>query len=156
MTTPSKLSLKKKIRQKLESGFRNDVEAEKENDPRGARDNLSDRSSRRCSTIIAGNLGLGGVIRGNTRGDRLGILSESGERRESGGGGGLITEDESSFYSCPEPESPADEDRGKMMNPASRAEDTWMTEVTEREHKVVTTPVNQSRLGQCLLNVPSI
>ena len=176
MTTPSKLSLKKRIRQKLESGSgsRNDVEAEKENVPRGSRDNLSDRSSRRCSTIIAGNLGLvSGAIRGNTRGgisgqgnimgsirgggntrgDRLGILSESGERRESaGGGGGLITEDESSFYSCPEPESPADkEDRGKVMDLASRAEDTWMTEVTEREHKVVTTPGNQSRLGQCLL-----
>lgn len=148
MTTPSKLSLKKRIRQKLESGSRNDGEAEKENVPRCS-DNLSDRSSRRCSTIIAGNLGLGAIIR--TPGNRLGVLAESGERRESGGGG-MITEDESSFYSCPEPDSPADADSRRMI-PASgaAAEDTWMTEVTEKEHKVVSTPGNQSRLGLFLL-----
>ena len=162
MTTPSKLSLKKKNRQKLESGSRNDGEEEKENVPRCA-DNLSDRSSRRCSTIIAGNLGLGAIIR--TPGSRLGVLEESGKRRESGGGnrlwvlaesgerresgGGMITEDESSFYSCPEPDSPADEDSRRMMLASGAAvEDTWMTEVTEREHKVVTTPGNQSRIGQ--------
>ena len=162
MTTPSKLSLKKKIRQKLESGSRNDGEAEKENVPRCA-DNLSDRFSRRCSTIIAGNLGLGAIIR--TPGSRLGVLEESGKKRESGGGnrlgvlaesgerresrGGMITEDESSFYSCPEPDSPADEDSRRMILASGAAvEDTWMTEVTEREHKVVTTPGNQSRIGQ--------
>ena len=163
MTTPSKLSLKKKNRQKLESGSRNDGEEEKENVPRCA-DNLSDRSSRRCSTIIAGNLGLGAIIR--TPGSRLGVLEESGKRRESGGGnrlgvlaesgerresggGGMITEDESSFYSCPEPDSPADEDSRRMiLASGAAAEDTWMTEITEREHKVVTTPGNQSRIGQ--------
>ena len=162
MTTPSKLSLKKRIRQKLESGSRNDGEAEKENVPRCA-DNLSDRSSRRCSTIIAGNLGLGSIIR--TPGSRLGVLEESGKRRESGGGnrlwvlaesgerresgGGMITEDESSFYSCPEPGSPANEDSRRMILASGAAvEDTWMTEVTERSHMVVTTPGNQSRIGQ--------
>ena len=145
MTTPSKLSLKKRIRQKLESGSCNDGEAEKENVPRCS-DNLSDRSSRRCSTIIAGNLGLGAIIR--TPGNKLGVLAESGERRESGGGG-MITEDESSFYSCPEPDSPADaESRRVIMASGAAVENTWMTEVTDRSHTVVTTPGNQSRIGQ--------
>ena len=153
MTTPSKLSLKKKIRQKLESGSRNDGEAEKENVPRYS-DNLSDRSSRRCSTIIAGNLGLGGVIRAKERAAKpvaatLGVLTESGERRASGGG--LITEDESSFYSCPEPDSSANDDSRKL-NVASGpgAEDTWLTEVTERENKGLSTPGGQARIGQFL------
>ena len=153
MTTPSKLSLKKKIRQKLGSvPDHNNGEDEKENISRGS-DNLSARSSRRCSTIIAGNLGLGGVIRAqetlSMRGARprtLGVLEESGERRESGGG--IITEDESSFYSCQE--SPAEADTGRM-NPAlasAVAENTWMTEVTEREHRGISTPDNQPRVGE--------
>ena len=96
MTTPSKLSLKKKIRQKLESGSRNDGEEEKENVPRCS-DNLSDRSSRRCSTIIAGNLGLGGNHQDpgeQTRG-LGGVWQEEGvwRRKQTRGIGGVWGEE---------------------------------------------------------------
>ena len=57
MTTPSKLSLKKKNKQKLAPVLHDEAEEEKENISRGF-SNFSDKSSRRCSTIIAGNLVL--------------------------------------------------------------------------------------------------
>ena len=57
----------------------------------------------------------------------------------------LLTDDESSFYSCPEQESPA-----------AGAMDTWLTEVTTRgqeEGGEVRTPQNRPGAGQLVVNV---
>ena len=57
MTTPSKLSLKKKSKPNRDlPAAQDDQEEEKENYPRSSFITDSSKSSRRCSTIIAGNL----------------------------------------------------------------------------------------------------
>ena len=163
MTTPSRLSLKKKKPQKVAAPHDNDPHEEKENVPRGS--NISSGgSSRRCSTILAGNLFLdhsnqNTAIPGN-------VTSRRKKSRDGGGKGpglgqlledekevavspapaaDLLTEDESSFYSCPEQESPA-----------AGAMDTWLTEVTTRGQEAggeVRTPQNRPGAGQLVVNV---
>ena len=161
MTTPSRLSLKKKKQQKVAAPHDNDPHEEKENVPRGS--NISSGgSSRRCSTILAGNLFLdhsnqNSAVPGN-------VTSRRKKSRDGGGRGlgqlledekeaavspapaaDLLTEDESSFYSCPEQESPA-----------AGAMDTWLTEVTTRGQEAggeVRTPQNRPGAGELVLNV---
>ena len=138
MTTPSRLSLKKKKPQKVAAPHDNDPHEEKENVPRGS--NISSGgSSRRCSTILAGNLFLD---HSNQNSAVPGNVTSRRKKSRDGGGRGLgqlledekevavspapadqlLTEDESSFYSCPEQESPAA--AGGAPEPALPGEDT--------------------------------
>ena len=161
MTTPSRLSLKKKKPQKVAAPHDNDPHEEKENVPRGS--NISSGgSSRRCSTILAGNLFLD---HSNQNSAVPGNVTSRRKKSRDGGGRGLgqlledekeaavspapadqlLTEDESSFYSCPEQESPA-----------AGAMDTWLTEVTTRGQEAggeVRTPQNRPGAGQLVVNV---
>ena len=166
MTTPSRLSLKKKKPQKVAAPHDNDPHEEKENVPRGS--NISSGgSSRRCSTILAGNLFLD---HSNQNSAVPGNVTSRRKKSRDGGGRGLgqlledekevavspapadqlLTEDESSFYSCPEQESPA------AAGGAPGAMDTWLTEVTTRGQEAggeVRTPQNRPGAGQLVVNV---
>ena len=167
MTTPSKLSLKKKYKQNRGlPAAQDDQEEEKENFPSSSFITDSAKSSRRCSTIIAGNLFM-------TRPDQsyvspnvtsrkkkvrnhypaLGELQEEAnveERRESAGG--LLTEDESSFYSCP---STPDNVQAGARTGHQPGHDTWMTELSGRDDRK-NTPSNRPGQGEhhsCALNI---
>ena len=169
MTTPSRLSLKKKKQQKVAAPHDNDPHEEKENVPRGS--NISSGgSSRRCSTILAGNLFLDHSNLNQNRAIAGNVTSRRKKSRDGGGRGpglgqlledekevavspapaaDLLTEDESSFYSCPEQESPA------AAGGAPGAMDTWMTEVTSRgqeEGGEVRTPQNRPGAGELVVD----
>ena len=130
MTTPSKLSLKKKTKQKLVAPSANDHEEEKENNARGSI-NLSSKSSRRCSTIIAGNLFSYNEARSQFSGkNRFNELEEDNFDEADHVENSLITDDESSFYSC----SGEQQDKSKDdNNEAGRAMETWMTELSIKD-----------------------
>ena len=171
MTTPSKLSLKKKSKQKtLIPAARDDQEEEKENVPGASIVNSSSKSSRRCSTIIAGNLFLEqrrhdftdsthttSARREKRRNTGLGDLGqvheEDDDRRVSGE---VITEDESSFYSCPSSppdkhqEHAGDHVKHHGLGDINHREDavlgdTWMTELSVRH-----TPQNKPGQGRII------
>merc|ERR1712098_23181 len=109
MTTPSKLLLKKKNRQKPAFPSRSDHDDEKENYSLGSI-NSSSKSSRRCSTIIAGNLVLeqdiddNSLISHNTanvtsRKKKIAVNPQLFQVEECEDDDDLITDDDS-FHTC--------------------------------------------------------
>ena len=157
MATPSKVSLKKKKSRKLftptvpASAEEEDVEFEKENsDQVGSLGTFKSRQKRdrRNSTILAGNLTIL-----NQDDDHDPVLSPNVSlRREEipspkqtkpavpTPAVDLLTEDESSFYSC---------DESQSLNRNVQQKDPWMTELTEDDDDEdddarLKTPVNQN------------
>ena len=158
MATPSKVSLKKKKCRKLftptvlatQSGQDEDVEFEKENSDRvGSLGTFRSRkkSDRRNSTILAGNL----TILNQENDPDLALSPNVSLRRKKipsprqiepadpNPAVDLLTEDESSFYSC---------DESLNRNQVFAEKDPWMTELTEEEDDQCKTPVNQKKPGQ--------
>ena len=159
MATPSKVSLKKKKSRKLftptvpasQSAEEEDVEFEKENsDQVGSLGTFKSRQrrDRRNSTILAGNLSIL-----NQDDDPDPALSPNVSlRREKipspkqtkpavpTPAVDLLTEDESSFYSC---------DESQSLNRNVQQKDPWMTELTEEDEDEdddarLKTPVHQN------------
>ena len=149
MTTPSKLSLKKKTKQKLVIPSANDHEEEKENNSRGSI-NLSGKSSRRCSTIIAGNLFLNNESSHFSGKNRINEVEDKFDEADEAENS-LITDDESSFYSCS-----GYPDKSKDNNDAVGVMESWMTELTIKETISVpkknnfSTPQNKPNSGNYL------
>ena len=170
MATPSKVSLKKKKCRKLftptvlatQSGQDEDVEFEKENSDRvGSLGTFRSRkkSDRRNSTILAGNL----TILNQENDPDLALSPNVSLRRKKipsprqiepadpNPAVDLLTEDESSFYSC---------DESQSLNRNVQPKDPWMTELTEDDEDdtadpKLRTPVNQphGKSHVCLFTV---
>ena len=161
MATPSKVSLKKKSRKLFtptvraaQSGQQEDVEFEKENsDGVGSLRTFKSRqkSDRRNSTILAGNLTILNqeddpdlVLSPNVSMRRKKIPSpKQSKPAVPSPAVDLLTEDESSFYSCDEPQP---QPQSQSMNRNVHQKDPWMTELTEDddEDAKLKTPVNQN------------
>ena len=154
MATPSKVSLKKKNRKLFTpagpAAPEEDVEFEKENSDRvGSLGTFRSRlkSDRRNSTILAGNLTILNrddepdlVLSPNVSLRRKKIPSPRQPKPASPSPAvDLLTEDESSFYSCDEPQS-------QSVNRNVQQKDPWLTELTEDEEDdaKLKTPVNQN------------
>ena len=155
MATPSKVSLKKKSRKLFtptvlasHSAQEEDVEFEKENSDRvGSLGTFKSRqkSDRRNSTILAGNLSILNqdddpdlVLSPNVSVRRKKIPSPKQTKpADPSPAVDLLTEDESSFYSCDEPQS-------QSVNRNVHQKDPWMSELTEddEEDAKLKTPVN--------------
>ena len=155
MATPGKVSLKKKKSRKLFTppAEEEDAEFEKENSDRvGSLGTFRSRqkSDRRNSTILAGNLTILNqdddpelVLSPNVSMRRKKIQSPRKIKPASPSPGvDLLTEDESSFYSCDGSES-------QSRNLNLQQKDPWMTELTddkenEEDDSKLKTPVNQN------------
>ena len=155
MATPGKVSLKKKKSRKLFTppAQEEDEEFEKENSDRvGSLGTFRSRqkSDRRNSTILAGNLTILNqdddpdlVLSPNVSMRRKKIPSPRKTKPAAPiPAVDLLTEDESSFYSCDGSES-------QSRNPNLQQKDPWMTELTddkenEEDDSKLKTPVNQN------------
>lgn len=147
MATPGKVSLKKKSRKLFTPRVQQDeedFELEKENsDQIGALGTFKPRckSNRRNSTILAGNLTiLNQEVYDQTplspnvtlrRRKKLSPGPTTKELEETHND--LLTEDETSFYSC---------DESLNRNQVFEENDPWMTELTEDDDVKCKTPVN--------------
>ena len=153
MATPSKVSLKKKSRKLFTptvlaapSAQEEEEEFEKENTDGVASLGIfksRQRRDRRNSTILAGNLSILNqdddhdlVLSPNVSLRRKKIASPK-KIKPAVPAVDLLTEDESSFYSC-------DEAQSQSMNQNVHQKDPWMTELTEDEEDDarLKTPVN--------------
>ena len=155
MATPGKVSLKKKSRKLFTPKVQpdeEDFELEKENsDQIGSLGRFKPRikSNRRNSTILAGNLTIlnqeddcdQNTLSPNVtlRKKKLSPVRKEPERSATD----LLTEDESSFYSCDESLN-----RNQVFE---QNNDEWMTELTELtedEDDKCKTPVNRKNINK--------
>ena len=142
MATPGKVSLKKKNRKLFTARVLTDEEDfEKENsDVVGSLGTFRSRnkSNRRNSTILAGNLSIlnqeddsDQILSPNVTQRRKRIQSSKPLEEANVPPNDLLTEDESSFYSC-------DESLNRNQVFLEKEKDPWMTELTEHDDKCKT------------------
>ena len=153
MATPGKVSLKKKSRKLFTPKVQpdeEDFELEKENsDQIGSLGRFKPRikSNRRNSTILAGNLTIlnqeddcDQILSPNVTQRRKRIQSSKPLEEANVPPNDLLTEDESSFYSC-------DESLNRNQVFLEKEKDPWMTELTEHDDECKT-PSNKDNYYQ--------